>query len=87
MVYPLEEKYIGNIKKLNPASILKSSRESFNNSKEGKDFKVKEKFAKEGLVAGYKYWWSTLSTTQKVIFISIALLFIFAMIAGNAEKH
>lgn len=85
LVYPLEEKYINKIKNLNPSEQIVSSREMFVNSKEGKEFEVKQIIAKEGAIAGLKHRWNNLSDTKKAIFIIIAIIYVIALAVGGSK--
>jgi tetratricopeptide (TPR) repeat protein len=83
LVYPLEEKYIENIQKLNPSEKIVRSREVFYNSNEGKEFEVKQIIAKEGAIAGLKYLWNNMSYTKKAVIIISVTLFLAAIFGGS----
>jgi len=85
LVYPLEEKYINKIKNLNPSEQIVSSREVFVNSKEGKEFEVKQIIAKEGAMAGLKHRWNNLSDTKKAVIIIIAIIYVIALAIGGSK--
>lgn len=84
LVYPLEEKYIENLHKLNPSEKIVRSREVFYNSKEGKEFEAKQIIANQGAIAGLKYRWNNMSDTKKaVIIISVTVYFLAAIFGGS----
>jgi tetratricopeptide (TPR) repeat protein len=85
LVYPLEEKYINKIKNLNPSEQIVSSRDVFVNSKEGKEFEVKQIIAKEGAMAGLKHRWNNLSDAKKAIFIIIVIIYVIALAVGGSK--
>ena len=85
LVYPLEEKYINKIKKLNPSEKTVSSREIFINSKEGKEFEIKQVIAKEGAVAGLKLRWNNTSNTLKAVYIIIAIIYLIFVAIGSSK--
>jgi hypothetical protein len=85
LVYPLEEKYINKIKNLNPSEKIVSSRDIFINSKEGKEFEVKQIVAKEGALAGLKHRWNNMSDTKKAIIIIIAIIYVIALAVGGSK--
>lgn len=82
LVFPLEEKYIENINKLNPSYQTVSSRGEFFKSKEGREMEVKELMAKEGFIAAFIHSWNTqVSTFQKIaiiFFLFLVLLYIIS---------
>jgi hypothetical protein len=89
LVFPLEEKYIGKIKNLNPSEKLVSSRELFINSKEGKEYEVNQIIAKEGPMAGLKHRWNNMSSVKKAIIkivIFIYVIFILIALATGGAK-
>ncbi len=86
LVYPLEEKYIKNINKINPNEQIVSSREIFMKSKAGKEFEIKEIIAKEGAVAGIKHRWNNLSKPKQIALTIFVLIYIIALAIGGASK-
>jgi len=82
-VYFLEDKYINIIKSISPNENIVSSREVFANSKEGKEFEIKQVIEKEGAIAGLKYRWNKLSKPKKIILIIIFILYMLAVAVGS----
>jgi hypothetical protein len=80
IVYPLEEKYIANIKKINPAENIVSSSETFKSSKEGREMEKRRIANEQGLIAGLKYDWTSLSKTKKILYIIGFILFMLALL-------
>ena len=85
LVYPLEEKYINKIKKLNPSEKTVSSREIFINSKEGKEFEIKQVIANEGAIAGLKLRWNNTSNIMKAVIIILAILYLIFAAIGTSK--
>lgn len=85
LVYPLEEKYINKIKNINPTEQIVSSRDVFINSKEGKEFEVKQIIAKEGAMAGLKHRWDNTSNTKKAVIIIFVIIYLIAMAVGGSK--
>jgi tetratricopeptide (TPR) repeat protein len=85
-IFQIEEKYVENIKRLNPSMAITSSAEEFRNSQEGKIYEntkiVKEAF-NESPSKGFKVWWENLTTKQKLIIGLVVSLMILGAIFGE----
>jgi hypothetical protein len=86
VIFKIEEKYVENIKRLNPTTTIISSLEAFMNSAEGKTFentKIINEAFNESPSKGIKVWWEKLTTKQKLTIALVIIMMILGAIVGD----
>jgi tetratricopeptide (TPR) repeat protein len=86
LIFKIEEKYVENIKRLNPSTTIVSSLETYLNSAEGKTIEntkiIKQAF-NESPSKGVKVWWEKLTTKQKLTIALVLILMILGAMFGE----
>jgi hypothetical protein len=83
IIFQIEEKYLENLKILNPSKNYNSSRDEYKLSSDGQKEEIKSAF-KEDFFKGMKVWWEKMPTAGRILVIGLIISWIIGIInSGN----
>ena len=82
-IYEIEQKYIDNIKRIDPSIETTNSEEEFKNSAEGIQYEVAETFKKSPLKGVQMFWEKATPKTKRIIVI---VIIVYTLVAIFAKK-